>query len=159
PWYYLIRSGALSGRAPELRKYFGHQMLRPPKSWELILPYEGWMCEGDEEKKEIGGMKSSVDKEEASKNEEEEEDPEEEEENLEEKVPASPLPMDVDADEDYLLYLEELQCYPEYFTIHSGHASVRGSPEGSSDRNSDSHGTPSYDLSGVWPSPSSCPSL
>ncbi|MED6121296.1 hypothetical protein PIB30_028797 [Stylosanthes scabra] len=62
--------------------------LRMPKSWELIPPSEGWMCEGDEEEKEIGGMGLSVKKKEANEYEEEEEDPEE--------VPASySLPMDM----------------------------------------------------------------
>ncbi|MED6161005.1 hypothetical protein PIB30_056655 [Stylosanthes scabra] len=68
-----------------------------------------WMCNGDEEEKEIGGMEPSVEKEEASKEDEEEEDLEEdpkedeEEEDPEEEVPASTsLPMGVDADEDYL---------------------------------------------------------
>ncbi|MED6199559.1 hypothetical protein PIB30_077054 [Stylosanthes scabra] len=81
------------------------KMLRPPRSWELSSPSEGWMCKGDEEEKEIGGMKPSVEKEEASEKEEEEEDPkedqeeeeeeEEEEEDPEEEVPASTsLPID-----------------------------------------------------------------
>ncbi|MED6147838.1 hypothetical protein PIB30_047632 [Stylosanthes scabra] len=48
--------------------------LRPPKSWELILPSEGWMYDGDEEEKEIGGMEPSIEKEEVSKEDEEEED-------------------------------------------------------------------------------------
>ncbi|MED6199556.1 hypothetical protein PIB30_077051 [Stylosanthes scabra] len=60
----------------------------------------------DEEEKEIGGMKPSIEKEEASEKEEEKEDPKEdpeEEENPEEEVPASTsLPMDIDATEDYL---------------------------------------------------------
>ncbi|MED6127890.1 hypothetical protein PIB30_092401 [Stylosanthes scabra] len=44
--------------------------LRPPKSWELIPPSEGWMCDGDEEEKEIGGMEPSIEKEYASEKEE-----------------------------------------------------------------------------------------
>ncbi|MED6134834.1 hypothetical protein PIB30_040615 [Stylosanthes scabra] len=129
------------------------KMLRPPKSWELIPSSEGWMCEGNEEEKEIGGMKPTVEMEEASEKEEDEEDPEEE-------VPASTsLPMDIDATEDYLQFIEELGRHPEYSPIHSGHASVPDSPKDLSDQHSDSHGALSYDLSGVWPPPSSDPSL
>ncbi|MED6137348.1 hypothetical protein PIB30_064192 [Stylosanthes scabra] len=135
--------------------------LRPPKSWKFSLPSEGWMCEGDGEEKENGGMEPSVEKEEASKEDEEDEDPEDdpeenEEEDPEEEVSASTsLPMDVDADEDYLQYLEVLQNSPEYSSIHCGHASIPDLPEDSSVRRSVSHDTPSYDLSRVWPSPSS----
>ncbi|MED6134835.1 hypothetical protein PIB30_040616 [Stylosanthes scabra] len=92
--------------------------------------------------------------------EEEEEDPEEEEEDEEdpeEEVPASTsLPMEIDATEDYLQFIKELGRHPP---IHSGHAVVLDSPEDLSDQRSDSHGASSYDLSGVWPSPSSHPSL
>ncbi|MED6213588.1 hypothetical protein PIB30_094871 [Stylosanthes scabra] len=130
-----------------LRRRMASKELRPPKSWKLIPPSEGWICDGDEEEKEIGGIEPSVEKEEASKEDEEEEDPkedpeeDEEEEYPEEEVPTSTsLPMDVDSDEDYLQYLE---------------ASVPDLPEDSSDRRYVSHGAPSYDLFGVWPSPSS----
>ncbi|MED6210924.1 hypothetical protein PIB30_068685 [Stylosanthes scabra] len=40
----------------------------------------------------------------------------------EEEMLAIPRPMDVDADEDYLQYLEELQCHPEYSLVHSSQA-------------------------------------
>ncbi|MED6143934.1 hypothetical protein PIB30_010598 [Stylosanthes scabra] len=74
--------------------------LRKPRSWELIPPSEGWMCEGDEEK-EIGGMEPSEKKEVSSEEEPEKEDPREEdpndedegleeEEDPEERIPASP---------------------------------------------------------------------
>ncbi|MED6176694.1 hypothetical protein PIB30_090681, partial [Stylosanthes scabra] len=123
------------------------------------------MCDGDEEEKEIGGIEPSIENEEASKEDEEEEDPEEdpeedeeEEEDPEEEVPTSTsLPMDVDADDNYLQYLEVLQRSPEYSSIHSGHVSIPDLPEDSSDRRSVSHGAPGYDLSGVWPSSSSGP--
>ncbi|MED6212397.1 hypothetical protein PIB30_082882, partial [Stylosanthes scabra] len=141
-----------------LRRRVAGKELRPPKSWKLIPPSEGWMYEGDEEEKEIGGMEPSIEKEEASEKEEEEEDSEEEED-PEEESPATPLLMDVDADEDYLQYLEELQHYPGYSPIHSGHTSVQNSSGDSLDRHSNRHGTPSYDLFGVWPPPSSGPSL
>ncbi|MED6152901.1 hypothetical protein PIB30_096386 [Stylosanthes scabra] len=88
-----------------LRRRVAGKTLRLPKSWELIPPSKGWMCERDDEDKEIGGIKPSIEKEEASDKEEDEEDSEEEEEDPEEEVPGSPLPMDVDADEDYLQYL------------------------------------------------------
>ncbi|MED6200929.1 hypothetical protein PIB30_090075 [Stylosanthes scabra] len=65
----------------------------------------------------------------------------------------------VDADEDYLQYLEVLQHSLEYSFIHSRHASVPDLPKNSSVRHSVSHGTPSYDLSGVWPLSSSGPSI
>ncbi|MED6121604.1 hypothetical protein PIB30_031821 [Stylosanthes scabra] len=52
-------------------------LARKPRSWELIAPSEGWMCDADDEK-EIGGMDPS-EKEESS-----EEDPEMEEEEPEE---------------------------------------------------------------------------
>ncbi|MED6172731.1 hypothetical protein PIB30_052741 [Stylosanthes scabra] len=75
--------------------------VRKPRSWELILPSEGWMCDADDEK-EIGGMNPS------KKGESSEEDPEMEEEyseeasNPEDRVPATPsLPMDIDAEEDF----------------------------------------------------------
>ncbi|MED6160852.1 hypothetical protein PIB30_055164 [Stylosanthes scabra] len=51
--------------------------IRKPRSWELIPPFEGWMCDADDEK-EIGGMDPS------EKGEFSEEDPKMEEEDLEE---------------------------------------------------------------------------
>ncbi|MED6201025.1 hypothetical protein PIB30_091002 [Stylosanthes scabra] len=102
-------------------------------------------------------MEPSVEKEEASKEDEEEEDPEEdpeedeEEEDPKEEVPASTsLPIDVDADEDFLQYLEVRQHSPEYSPFYSGQASVPDLPQDSADRHSVSHGAPSYDLFGVW---------
>ncbi|MED6159017.1 hypothetical protein PIB30_038515 [Stylosanthes scabra] len=93
-----------------LRRRVAGKMLRLPKSWELSSSSEGWMCKGDEEEKEIGGMEPSVKKKEASKEDEEEKDPEEEEENSEEELPASTsLPMDIDATEDCLQFIEELE--------------------------------------------------
>ncbi|MED6211978.1 hypothetical protein PIB30_078687 [Stylosanthes scabra] len=59
-----------------LRHKVASTELRPLKSWELIPLSEGWMCDGDEEEKEIEGMEPSMEKEEASKENEEEEDPE-----------------------------------------------------------------------------------
>ncbi|MED6127889.1 hypothetical protein PIB30_092400 [Stylosanthes scabra] len=65
--------------------------------------------------------------------------------------------MDIDAIEDYLQFIEKLERHPGYFPIHNDQDSVPDSPEDPSDRRSVSHGAPSYDLSGVWPSPSSGP--
>ncbi|MED6224144.1 hypothetical protein PIB30_081000 [Stylosanthes scabra] len=86
--------------------------VRKPRSWELIPPSEGWMCDADGEK-EIGGMDPS------EKGESSEEDPEMEEEdpeeagNPEDRVPATPsLPMDIDAEEDFQRYVEELGRAP-----------------------------------------------
>ncbi|MED6207411.1 hypothetical protein PIB30_035615 [Stylosanthes scabra] len=136
-----------------------------------ITHQEGWMCEEDEGEKEIEGMELSVEKEEVSEKEEEEEDPEEEEdeeedpeedeeEDPEEEAPdTTSLPMDIDATEDYLQFIEELECHPGYSPIHSGQASVPDLPKDPSDRRSISHSAPSYDLSGIWPSPSSGPSI
>ncbi|MED6184255.1 hypothetical protein PIB30_045717, partial [Stylosanthes scabra] len=71
------------------------------------------MCDADDEK-EIGGMDPS------DKGKSSEEDPEMEEEYPEEagipedRVPATPsLPMDIDAEEDFQRYVEELGCAPE----------------------------------------------
>ncbi|MED6186362.1 hypothetical protein PIB30_065929 [Stylosanthes scabra] len=87
--------------------------LKKPRSWELIPPSEGWMCDANDEK-EIGGMETSAKNEESSE-EDPEEDPEKEEEepeeagNPEDGIPATPsLPMDIDAEEDYQRYIEEL---------------------------------------------------
>ncbi|MED6211046.1 hypothetical protein PIB30_069832 [Stylosanthes scabra] len=121
-----------------LRRRVASKTMRSPKSWKLIPPSEGGMCEGDEEEKEIGGMKPFVEKKEASKEEEDEEDPEEEEDPK---------------------FIEELECRPKYSSIHSSRALVQRSSNGSPDQQSDSHNAPSYDLCGVWASPSSVPSL
>ncbi|MED6171990.1 hypothetical protein PIB30_046001 [Stylosanthes scabra] len=82
--------------------------VRKPRSWELIPPSEGWMCDADDEK-EIGGMDPS------EKGESSEEDPKMEEEypeeagNPEDRVPTTPsLPMDIDPEEDFQRYVEEL---------------------------------------------------
>ncbi|MED6121377.1 hypothetical protein PIB30_029629 [Stylosanthes scabra] len=115
--------------------------LRKLKSWEFIPPFERWICEGDDEK-EIGGMDPSVKKEVSSEEDpKEEEDPEkeveksEEEEDPEEEIPASPsLPMDIDATEDYLRFIEDLKRHPEPSPLRSSQASVPDSPRVASDR-------------------------
>ncbi|MED6120116.1 hypothetical protein PIB30_017937 [Stylosanthes scabra] len=137
--------------------------LRKPRSWELIPPYEGWICDGDDER-EMEGMKPFVKKDESSE-EDPEEDPEEEEEEPEEEdnpedgIPATPsLPMDIDVEDDYLRYIEELECPPEPSPLHSSQASVQDVPVEASDRQSNSLNNSSYELSGIWQSPSSGPS-
>ncbi|MED6111360.1 hypothetical protein PIB30_051663 [Stylosanthes scabra] len=99
-----------------------------PRSWELIAPSEGWMCDADDEK-EIGGMDPS-EKEESS-----EEDPEMEKEepeeagNPEDRVPATlSLPMDIDAEEDFQRYIEELGRAPEPSPLRSSQAFVPDEP-------------------------------
>ncbi|MED6146995.1 hypothetical protein PIB30_039953 [Stylosanthes scabra] len=135
-----------------------------PRSWELISPFEGWMCGRDDEK-EIGGMEPSVKKEASSEEDPEEGDHEEEEEESEDEedsekgIPASPsLPMDINADEDYLCYIEELGRRPEPSPPCSSQASVPDTPTEASDPQSDGHNASSYDLFGVWQPPSSGPS-
>ncbi|MED6162591.1 hypothetical protein PIB30_071917 [Stylosanthes scabra] len=132
--------------------------VRKPRSWELIPPSEGWMCDADDEK-EIGGMDSS------EKGESSEEDPEMEEEdpeeavNPEDRVPATPsLPMDIDAEKDFQRYVEELGRAPEPSPLRSSQASAPDEPVEAADRQSASRDGSSHDLSGVWQSQSSSPS-
>ncbi|MED6138300.1 hypothetical protein PIB30_073004 [Stylosanthes scabra] len=132
--------------------------VRKPRSWELIPPSEGWMCDADEEK-EIGGMDPS------QKGESSEEDPEMEEEypegagNPEDRVPTTPsLPMDIDAEEDFQRYVEELGRAPEPSPLRSSQASVPDEPVEVADRQSASRDGPSYDVSGVCPLRSLSPS-
>ncbi|MED6183296.1 hypothetical protein PIB30_036562 [Stylosanthes scabra] len=103
--------------------------LRKPRSWELIPPSEGWMCDADD-KKEIGGMEPSVKKDESSEEDpEEEEEESEEEDNPEDGIPATPsLPMDIDAEEDYQRYIEELGRAPEPSPLRSSQVSVPDEP-------------------------------
>ncbi|MED6138840.1 hypothetical protein PIB30_078239 [Stylosanthes scabra] len=130
---------------------------RKPRSWELIPPSEGWMCDADDEK-DIGGMEPSVKNEESSEEDPEEEEEPEEEDNHEDEIPATPsLPMDIDAEEDYQCYIEELGRAPEPSPLRSSQASVPDEPMEAADRQSVSRDGSSYDLSGVWQSKSSSP--
>ncbi|MED6186347.1 hypothetical protein PIB30_065783 [Stylosanthes scabra] len=111
----------------------------------------GSMCDADDEK-EIGGMDPS------EKGESSEEDPEMEEEypeeagNPEDKVPATPsLPMDIDAEEDFQRYVEELGRALEPSPLRNSQVSVPDEPVEAADRQSASHDCPSYDVSGFWP--------
>ncbi|MED6145553.1 hypothetical protein PIB30_026281 [Stylosanthes scabra] len=124
--------------------------LRKPRSWELISPSEGWMCDADD-KKDIGGMEPSIKNEESSEEDPEEEEEPEEEDNPEDGIPATPsLPIDIDAKEDYQRYIEELGRAPEPSPLRSDQASVPDEPVEEADRQSVSHDGSSYNLSGVW---------
>ncbi|MED6161434.1 hypothetical protein PIB30_060704 [Stylosanthes scabra] len=144
------RSTSLVKGTRSFRRGTASGSVRKPRSWELIPPSEGWMCDADD-KKEIGGMDPS-EKEESS-----EEDPEMEEEypeevgNPEDRVPAIPsLPMDIDAEEDFKRYVEELGRAPEPSPLRSSQASVPDEPVEAADRQSASRDSPCYDVSGVW---------
>ncbi|MED6124406.1 hypothetical protein PIB30_058628 [Stylosanthes scabra] len=129
--------------------------VRKSRSWELIPPSEGWMCDADDEK-EIGGMDPS-EKEESSEEDPkmEEADPEETG-NPEDRVPATPsLPMDIDVEDDFQRYIEELGRAPEPSPLRSSQASVPNGPVEAADRQSVSRDGSSYNLSGVWQSQSS----
>ncbi|MED6123743.1 hypothetical protein PIB30_052232 [Stylosanthes scabra] len=117
-------------------------LLREPKSWELIPPSKGDWRDG-----------TSVKKDESSE-EDPEEDPAEEEEEPEEEgnpedgIPVTPsLPMDIDAEEDYQRYIEELGRVPEHSPLRSSEASVLDVPVEASNRQSISHDGSSYNLS------------
>ncbi|MED6164323.1 hypothetical protein PIB30_088714 [Stylosanthes scabra] len=132
--------------------------VRKPRSWELIPPSKGWMCDADDEK-DIGGMAPS------ENGESREEDPEMKEEdpkeagNPEDRVPTTPsLPMDIDAKEDFQRYVEELGRAPKPSSLRSSQASVPDEPVEAADRQSASRDGSSYDVSGVWSSQSSSPS-
>ncbi|MED6200138.1 hypothetical protein PIB30_082278 [Stylosanthes scabra] len=137
----------------------GLEVERPLKSWELIPPSEGWMCDGDEvEGKEVsGGISARVDEAkgilEEDKNEEEEEEEEEnlEEDPSEEEMPATPRAMDMDADDNYLQYLEELRRHPEYSPVHSSQAFAQNPSDDARSPSSDARIQPSFDLSRIWP--------
>ncbi|MED6172595.1 hypothetical protein PIB30_051537 [Stylosanthes scabra] len=130
--------------------------LRKPRSWELIPPFEGWMCDGDDEK-EIGGMESSVKNEVSSEEdpEEEEEDPEEED-NPEDGIPATPsLPMDIEAGmTTYATSMSwnALLSPPLFVAAKLQYRMYQWK------QLTDSCNGSSYNLSGVWQSQSSSPS-
>ncbi|MED6175365.1 hypothetical protein PIB30_077666 [Stylosanthes scabra] len=133
--------------------------VRKLRSSELIPPSEGWMCDVDDER-EVGGMEPSVKKEESSEEdlEMEEEEPEEAV-NPEVGIPVTPsLPMDIDTEEDYQYYIEELGRAPEPSPLRSSQASVPDEPVEVADRQSVSHDGSSCDLFGVWQSQSLSPS-
>ncbi|MED6141919.1 hypothetical protein PIB30_108232, partial [Stylosanthes scabra] len=61
--------------------------------------------------------------------------------------------MDMDADEDYSQYLEELHRHPEYSPVHSSQVFAQNPSDDARSPSSDAHGQPSFDLSGIWPPP------
>ncbi|MED6222253.1 hypothetical protein PIB30_062521 [Stylosanthes scabra] len=108
-----VRSSSSTKGTSSFRHKMASSLLRMPRSYELIPPSEGLMCEGDDEK-EIRGMDPFVRKEESSEEDLEEEEDSEEEEDPEEEIPASSsLPMDIDATEDYLRFIKDLERRPE----------------------------------------------
>ncbi|MED6221814.1 hypothetical protein PIB30_058341 [Stylosanthes scabra] len=74
-------------------------------------------------------------------------------------VPATPsLPMDIDAEEDFQRYVEELGRALEPSPLRSSQASIPDEPVEAADRQSASRDGPSYDVFGVWPPRSLSPS-
>ncbi|MED6174080.1 hypothetical protein PIB30_065447 [Stylosanthes scabra] len=63
---------------------------------------------------------------------------------------AVPRTMDVDADEDYLQYSEEIRRHPEYSSVHISQAFTQHSSDDVRSQSSDSHSQLSYDLFGIW---------
>ncbi|MED6136468.1 hypothetical protein PIB30_056370 [Stylosanthes scabra] len=160
----VIRLGSPSSPTKMVPPTQGQEGVRQLKSWELILPSEGWMCDGDnieggkasEELPDKVDVAKGIEKEDKNEEEEEgggeeEEDPEEDP--SEEEMPAIPCAMDVDADENYLQYLGELRHHPEYFPIHSSQAFAQHPSDDAQSPSSDAHSQPSYDFSGIWPPP------
>ncbi|MED6194735.1 hypothetical protein PIB30_031268 [Stylosanthes scabra] len=102
--------------------------VRKPRSWELIAPSEGWMCDTDDEK-EIGGMDPSKKEESSEEDPKIEEEEPEEDGNPEDRIPTTPsLPMDIDA--------EELGRAPEPSPLRSSQAFVPEEPVEAADRQS-----------------------
>ncbi|MED6182570.1 hypothetical protein PIB30_029703 [Stylosanthes scabra] len=116
------------------------------------------MCDADDEK-EIGGMDPSEKEESSEEYPEMEEEYPEEAGNPEDRVPATPsLPMDIDAEEDFQRYVEELGRAPEPSPLRSSQASIPDEPVEAVDRQSATRDSSSYNLSGVWQSQPSSPS-
>ncbi|MED6165782.1 hypothetical protein PIB30_102919 [Stylosanthes scabra] len=108
----LRRGDPLKGKDPSPQRSSPSRRASPTLQYSPLNPIR----EGNkvEDKKTNVSTSSRVDEakgiEEENKNEEEEDEEEEdpEEDPYEEEVPAIPRPMDMNADEDYLQYLEEL---------------------------------------------------
>ncbi|MED6124184.1 hypothetical protein PIB30_056747 [Stylosanthes scabra] len=124
----------------------GSSSVRKPRSWELILPFEGWMCDADDEK-EIGGMDPSKKEESSEEDPEMEEEDPEEARNPEDRVPATPsLPMDIDAEGDFQRYIKELGRAPKPSPLRSSQASVPDGLVEAADRQSASRDGSSYTI-------------
>ncbi|MED6203983.1 hypothetical protein PIB30_004570 [Stylosanthes scabra] len=134
------------------------KILSASKGEESSAERPRWMCDSNDEKK-IGGMDPSEKGESSEEDPELEEDDPEEAGNPEDRVPTTPsLPMDIDAEEDFQRYVEELGCALEPSPLRSSQASVPDEPVEAADRQSASRDGLSYDLSGAWQSQSSSPS-
>ncbi|MED6206515.1 hypothetical protein PIB30_027607 [Stylosanthes scabra] len=116
------------------------------------------MCEGDDV--ETKGVDDEADEKDEGANEikgggrreedvDEEEDPEEDPSDMHVVHHA----MDVDADEDYLQYLEELHHHPEYSFAHSSQAFAWNPSDEVQSPPCNARSQPSFDLSGFWPPP------
>ncbi|MED6198085.1 hypothetical protein PIB30_062733 [Stylosanthes scabra] len=144
------RSTSSVKRTSSFRRGMASSSVRKPRSWELIPPSEGWMCDADDEK-EIGGMNPSEKEESSEEDTEMEEEEPEEAGNPEDRVPATPsLPMDIDAEEDFQRYIEELGRAPEPSPLRSSQASVPDELVEAADRQSANCDGSSYNLSGDW---------
>ncbi|MED6136997.1 hypothetical protein PIB30_060926 [Stylosanthes scabra] len=93
------------------------------------------------------------DKKEEEEGEEEEEEEDPEEDPAEEEMPVASRAMDVDADEDYLQYLEKLCRHPEYSPFHRSQAFAQNPSDDARSPSSDARSQPSFELSGIWPPP------
>ncbi|MED6146772.1 hypothetical protein PIB30_037841 [Stylosanthes scabra] len=140
------------------RRSTASSSVRKPRSWELIPPSEGWICDADDEK-EIRRMDPSEREESSEEDPEMEEEYSEEARNPENRVRATPsLPMDIDVEENFQCYIEDLGRAPEPPPLRSSQASVPDEPVEAADGQSASCDGSSYDLSGVWQSQTSSPS-
>ncbi|MED6170862.1 hypothetical protein PIB30_035145 [Stylosanthes scabra] len=156
--HYSPRTMPVAQREHSTSSVKGTRSFRCGTTNSSVRKPRSWMCDADDEK-EIGGMDPS-EKEESS-----EEDPEMEEEDLEkasnpeDRVPATPsLPMDIDTEEDFQRFIEELGRAPKPSPLRSSQASVLDEPVEAAGRPSVSRDGSSYNLSGVWQSQSSSPS-
>ncbi|MED6196268.1 hypothetical protein PIB30_045917 [Stylosanthes scabra] len=66
-------------------------------------------------------------------------------------MPAILHAMDMDADKDYLQYLEKLCRHPEYSLVHSSQAFAQNLSNDARSPSSNARSQPSFDLSGIWP--------
>ncbi|MED6196413.1 hypothetical protein PIB30_047232 [Stylosanthes scabra] len=155
---YSPRTMPVAQRERSMSSVKGTRSFRRGTASGSVRKPRSWMCDADDEK-EIEGMDPS------NKGESSEEDPEMEEKyseeagNPEDRVPATPsLPMDIDAEEDFQRYVEELGRAPEPSPLRSSQASTPDEPVEVADRHSASRDEPSYDVSRVWPPRSLSPS-
>ncbi|MED6159464.1 hypothetical protein PIB30_042592 [Stylosanthes scabra] len=128
----LRRRDPSKGKYPSLQRSGPSRRASPTPQYSPLHPVSRlgsppslskMMCKGDEveDKEASEEVPERVDDakgiEEEEEEEEEEEDPEEDA--PEEEMPVIPRTMDVDPDEDYLQYLEELRRHPKYSPVHN----------------------------------------